>query len=231
MSEPPSSEPDGYQRNGVWVLRDAEPDPQPPGWSERLVAWLDRRLGDRWRDRRWWLLGAAVVMGVVVVVALASGKPARMPDEQKQFLDIVQRGQHAVREGNDITLVTASRERASAACTLLPRDGRVEDWVGTLDKVDTVYGGEAGRASVRLAHDVKLRTWNRSSEDGKDHTLVDPHSDVYQSLAGLHDGDAVRFSGVFLRDGASCLHETSVFAKNGMLTPSFVFRFTQVDPR
>ena len=167
----------------------------------------------------------------MLLVVAGATSPARVPDEQRDFLAIVKRGQTAVNDGNDLTLVTAARDRAGAVCTLLPRDGAVEDWVGTLEKVGTVFGGKSGQVSVALDDDIHLRTWSRASQDKQDHTLVDPNSDVYRSLADLKAGAKVRFSGTFEPNGATCVHETSVFARNGMLTPSFVFRFTAVGPR
>lgn len=223
---------DGYYRNGAWVPRDEQPDPRPPGWRQRLETWFDSRFGLPVTDRRVWVPATLVVTGLVVIWIVASaGGPARLPQEERDFLDVVKRGQTAVSDGNDITLVTAARDRTSGACALLPRDGRVEQWVGTISEVGTVFGGKQGHLTVEIGQDVKLRTWSRESEDGDDHTLIDPNSDVYQALADLKSGDRVRFDGRFVPKGASCLHETSVFARNGMLTPSFVFQFTSVAPR
>jgi hypothetical protein len=219
---------DGYFRNGVWVPRGTEPDPQPPGWRERLESKYKIRL----EDRRLWVGAAAVLLVLVVVIVLASsGSPKRAPEAQRQFVEAVERGQKAVKDGNDITLVTAARKRASQVCENLPRGGAVEDWTGTLTKVGTVFGGKQGEVAVSLGNDVHLRTWNRESEDGKDHTLVDPNSDVYQQLSQLKSGDQVLFSGNFVPQGPVCIHETSLFARNGMLTPGFVFRFTSVAAR
>jgi hypothetical protein len=245
MSEPPPRDPDtdteadrtpvpvrervdGYFRNGVWVPRGTEPDPQPASWRERL----ESRYGIRLQDRRLWIGAAGVLLVLVVVAVIANGgAPARKPREEREFLKAVQHGQTAVKEGNDITLVTAARDRASAVCALLPPGGAVKDWVGTLTKVDTVLGGKKGQVAVKVADDVQLHTWSRESEDTKAHTLVDPNSDVYRDLADLTSGDQVRFSGAFVPKGATCIHETSLFARNGMLTPGFVFRFTAVGPR
>jgi hypothetical protein len=221
---------DGYFRNGIWVPRGTEPDPQPPGWRERL----ESQFGIRVEDRRLWV-GAAVVLLVlvVVVVVLANrgGPPQRSPKAQRDFLRAVQRGQMAVQAGNDITVVTAARERASEVCRDLPRDGSVENWTGTLTKVGTVFGGKQGEVAVSLGDGVHLRTWNHKSQDTKDHTLVDSHSDVYQQLSHLQTGDLVLVSGNFVPKGAICIHETSLFDRNGMLTPGFVFRFTSVVAR
>lgn len=242
MSESPPREPDdhrtsavpvrertdGYVRNGVWVPRDAEPDPQPPSWWEQLEA----RWGIRRDDRRWWVAAGGVLLLLVVVVVVAAtreGAPPRKPEQQRDFLAAVERGQRQVRAGNDITLVTADRQRSSQACRHLP-GGKVHGWIGTLTKVGTVFGGDQGQVTVSLGHDVTLHTWSHQSQDAKDHTLVDSHSDVYQVLADLDTGDRVVFDGTFVPEGGACLHETSLFARNGMLTPGFVFRFTAVAP-
>jgi hypothetical protein len=241
MSEPPPREPDddrtpvpvrergdGYFRNGTWVPRGTEPDPQPPGWREQV----ESRLGISLDDRRLWMAaGGVLALLILVVVIVNAGSPTRRPQEERDFLTAVKHGQTAVKDGNDITLVTAARDRASAVCALLPRGGAVEDWVGTISRVGTVFGGKQGQLEISLGNDVHVRTWSRASEDAKDHTLVDPNSDVYRALADLKSDDQVRFSGSFVPRGATCVHETSLFARNGMLTPSFVFRFTEVGPR
>jgi len=177
------------------------------------------------------VLQAGLFIVVLLLVVTNRGSPAQVPKEERDFLTAVRHGQTAVRNGNDITLVTAARERASEACALLPRGGGAEDWVGTLTKVGTLFGGKQGEVAVSLGNDVHLRTWNRESEDVKDHTLVDPNSDVYQQLSQLKSGDQVLFSGNFVPKGPVCIHETSLFARNGMLTPGFVFRFTSVAAR
>lgn len=244
MSEPPPREdedartatpvrqrPDGYFLNDQWVRRDAGLDDEQPSSLERLRQVWGTGLGERWQDRRVRIgVGAALALLVVLVIATSGSEPVRMPADERAFLDAVRQGQDAVREGNDLTLVTARRDRASAICPALG-DGQVSGWVGTIADVSTVSSGAKGHLTVRLAEGVQLRTWERASEDSRDRTLIDPNSDLYRTLAELDAGDQVRFAGDFRPRGASCLHETSVFAKNGMLTPSFVFRFTDVARR
>jgi hypothetical protein len=242
MSEPPPREPhdertpvpvrdraDGYFRNGTWVPRDAEPDPRP-GWRERI----EGRLGIRFDDRRLWVGAAALALVLLVIVVLVLNRgdePLRVPKREHDFLAAVRQGQSAVRAGNDLTVVTADRDRNSSVCAWMPANGKVTNWLGTLTDVGTVLGSKQGEVAVSIGDSVKLHTWSHASQDGKDHTLVDPNSDVYRSLSKLKPGAKVVFSGSFRPDGPLCLHETSLFARNGMLTPGFVFRFTSVAPR
>lgn len=245
MSEPPPREdedartatpvrerPDGYFLNDRWMRRDARLIDEQPSVRERLRDVWDARLGEHWQDRRvriatWAVLGLVLVL---VVVAASGSSPAAMPQQEKDFVAAVQRGQQAVKDGNDLTLVTARRDRASTICPQLG-DGEVSGWVGTISDLSTVFSGKRAHLTVRLADGIQLRTWERASQDGKDRTLIDPNSDVYRTLAGMKTGDEIQFTGSFRPRGAGCLHETSVFEKNGMLTPSFVFRFTDVAPR
>ena len=225
---------DGYYRNGEWVPRNPLPDPPPAGVRERLDRWLQERFGTGLDDRR--VQGAAVAIAAVLllllVLALNRGAaPAKRPEQERKLLDAVAVGQQAVQEGNDLTVVTAARDRNSTICGLLPEGGRVKDWVGTITDLGKVTGGDQGHLTVSIGNSTKLRTWSHASEDTSDHTLVDSHSDVYQALADLNEGDRVRFSGTFRHEAGSCVHETSLFDRNGMQTPSFLFRFTAVDPR
>jgi hypothetical protein len=240
MSEPPSREPetdirtdpkpergDGYFRNGVWVPRNQDPDPKPPTWRDRLEALLD----SRWSEPRMWLPAAVVLVVLIVLIISAASGPAQAPAEQRDFLTAIKRGQTDVSEGNDITIVTATRDRARRICGLLPRDGAAVDWVGTIEDVGTIFGGTDGHLSLSIGNDVDLKTWTSGSDDAKDHTLIDPDSEVYRALSELHSGDEVKFSGTFAPRGRSCIHETSIRARNGMLTPGFIFDFTAVAPR
>ena len=114
------------------------------------------------------------------------GIPARRPREERDFLAAVEHGQTAVKDGNDITLVTAARDRASAVCALLPHGGAVEDWVGHDQQGRHRVRGQAGAGRPsRSATTSSCAPGARASEDAKDHTLVDPNSDVYRDLADL----------------------------------------------
>ena len=245
MSEPPAGQGEdtralapvrerarGYDFNGEWVATSPVPDIRPMSWRERFRA----RYGVAWNDRRVLLVAGGVVLGLtvlVVVLALVArtSGPARMPKQQREVLAAVAQGQAAVRNGNDLTVVTAARDRSAAICRLLGKDGRVQDWVGTIQDLGTVLGGDQGHLTVSIGRSTRLRTWSRQAEDAQDHTLIDSHSDVYRTLSGLHEGDRVRFSGSFRPSSGTCLHETSVFDRNAVKTPSFVFRFTAVAPR
>jgi hypothetical protein len=183
--------------------------------------------------KRWALGGGAVLVLaiVLVVVALArSGTPEvrRVPADEKKFLQGVQDGQYEVHHGNAFTLVTARGDRSAALCNVLEQAHQtVRGWLGTIHDIDT-RGDDEGIITVSIGSDTDLRTGSGAGADKR--MLVNPGSGVYRSVAGLHDGDRVVFAGTFVRSGTSCVKETSVHPKNGMLTPDFLFVFSSIAP-
>jgi hypothetical protein len=173
-------------------------------------------------------IAATLVALLLFLLVIALNSPQSLPEQERHFLTIVKRGQDAVRHGNDVTLVTAKRRRAEEICELLPRDLKASKWQGTVSEVGTVSGSEAGDLRVAIGDGVEVKTWTSPGDDKRDHTLVSPKSPLYDSLAKLRKGEKVTFTGTFAPRPATCVQETSIFAKNGMLTPDFIFRFTAV---
>ena len=175
------------------------------------------------------MAAAGVVVAIVVVVLIAHrGAIARVPQQERDFLRAVRHGQEAVRKGNDLTLVTAARDRSSAVCRVASAtNGGVENWVGTISNIDTVMGGKQGHVAVEIGDDVTAEAPGAASRRTPRTTRWSTRTPTSTApWPDLKSGDKVRFNGAFVPHGATCLHETSLFARNGMLTPGFVFRFT-----
>jgi len=122
--------------------------------------------------------------------------------------------------------VQARKARANAICDLLP-GLQAKNWTGTVSDVSTELGGDKGILEIQLTDDIKVSTWNNSLSDIDGHTLIDPASKLYASLADLSEDDEVVFSGKFVHD-TDCLSEQSVVDENGMSTPTFTFKFESV---
>jgi hypothetical protein len=221
MSEPP---PEGPQRI-------------PPGYvllNERLVSRDEMAVTptgspDR---RRWWYVAAGIgALLVVLAIGRALTSPGdRVPEQQQQFMEAVRVGQERVRDGNEVTVVDARLQRQQNICSVL-RGRPVEGWVGTLADIDTTLAGESGMITVDLGQGVELRTSNALLGDDDERSVIRPGTPAFGEIADLHDGDEVTFSGSFVPSDDACFHETSLRARNGMLTPGFVFRFTAVASR
>jgi hypothetical protein len=55
-------------------------------------------------------------------------------------------------------------------------------------------------------------------------------SPVFQALVAMKEGDAVRFSGTFIRDEADCVREGSMSLSGSMTEPEFIMRFSAAAP-
>ena len=221
MSEPP---PEGPQRI-------------PPGYvllNERLVSREEMAVTPTGTpDRRRWIYVAAGLVGLLVVLAVARAVTApdeRVPEQQQSFMEAVRLGQERVRTGNEVTVVDARLERQQNICSVL-RGRPVEGWVGTLADIDTTLAGESGMITVDLGQGVELKTSDSLLGGDAERSVIRPGTPAFSEIADLHDGDEVTFSGSFVPDDDACFHETSLRARNSMLTPGFVFRFTAVAPR
>ena len=223
MSEPPSEDDTRRIPAGHVLLND------------RLVTRDELEVTPLRRpSRRPWFLGAVgVLLGLVLVATVVrwiSAPDDPLPVQQQRFLAAVAHGAERVREGNEVTVVEARRERRRAICTLLG-DRPVRDWEGTLTDIDTTLGGEDGMITVKVGEDAELRTSNPLLAAEDERSVIRPGTSAFSEIADLQDGDRVRFSGRFLAGEDGCFQETSLRARNGMLTPGFVFRFTAVEPR
>jgi hypothetical protein len=180
--------------------------------------------------RRRWLLGGAALLLLVLVAMVASSKhdDRVAPADEKAFLKAVHHGQDRVHHGNAVTLVAARAERARSLCQLLtPRHQKVHGWLGTIHDIDTRSDNE-GVITVTIGDNTDLRTG--SGDGAEKRTLLRPGSQVFESVAKLHNGDRVVLGGTFVRDRGACVKETSVNPKNGMLTPDFLFLFSSIAP-
>jgi hypothetical protein len=177
------------------------------------------------------------VGALIFIIAIAGGDESQgdagrdRPDLQEEFTRIVQDGQEAAEGGNEVAAHKAHEVRTEAMCDALPDDLRISDWIGEVDEIDTTTGGDSGVLDVQIADGINVTTWNNSMSDSGDHTLIDPESSLYDTLAELEEGDEITFSGTFIASESDCLHEQSLFETNSMEHPAFVFRFASVDPR
>ena len=214
--------PPGFRlHNGVLV-----PAEQPA--ITRIIAKTPPKPDPR---RRQWLIGGGALLVLVVIVLAVTGSTRRAerhaPADEKEFLEAVQHGQDRVNHGNAVTLVSAKAERGKKICELLgPQHQKVHGWVGTIKGIDT--RDDEGIITVSIGHDTDLRTGSGAGAEKR--VLLRPGSEVFESVAKLDDGDRVVVDGTFVRDQGSCVKETSTFAKNGMLTPDFLFLFSSIHP-
>ena len=126
---------------------------------------------------------------------------------------------------NDIIRARLTAQRNATLCAVLPR--KVEGWIGRLTNLSLIGTGEA-MLTVDLDGKVSVRTWNDMVSDAFDHSTVPPNTPLASKLETMRTGSIVSFSGQFISDSKSCIHEMSITTAGGMDSPELLFRFTDV---
>ncbi len=198
------------------------------------------------------LLGLVLAGGVIVVLAAINGggqQPApagapapvdspvaapasivvQLPKPEAALIRAVSDGRRAYASGaNDMAKGAARPERAKAVCAALP-SLNVAGWRGTVETLSTNGDGK-GILGVRLAPHVTVSTTNNDLSDAIEHTLIAPGSALFKAAIGLHEGEAVVFSGQFLRSATDCIEEDSVTLEGSIDDPDYSFRFSGIRP-
>ncbi len=152
-----------------------------------------------------------------------------MPQDQKQFIDIVERFDRAYAQADSDIAKDATRlQRAKAICAAI-RTPTVHNWTGTVFKVLSNREG-MGFLELTLSAHMRITTWNDSIADIGDNTLIDPKSPLFDQAVLLKKYQQVLFSGSFIPDSADCFRETSMTLADSMDQPEFLFRFSDISP-
>jgi len=139
-----------------------------------------------------------------------------MPQDQKQFIEIVEHFHNAyTQRDSDIAKNATRLQRAKAICAAA-RTPVVQNWTGTVFKVSTSREGK-GVLELTLSTHMGITTWNDSIADVGDHTLIDPKSPLFDQTVLLKKNQDVLFSGSFIPDPTDCFRETSMTLSELML--------------
>lgn len=118
------------------------------------------------------------------------------------------------------------QRRVAILATLGPQL-RVDDWSGTLRKLETNSEGKA-IITVRIAPDVDLLTWNNSLSDSVHGTMIDKGTPLYAAMMNMAVGDKIKVSGNFVSADADGIFENSMTIRGAMTAPEFLFRFDAI---
>jgi hypothetical protein len=136
-----------------------------------------------------------------IIVLLLAGLCERanagdMPQDQKQFIGIVERFDRAYAQAdNDMTKSATRLQRAKAICAAI-RTPVVRNWTGTVFKVSSNREGK-GVLELTLSTHMRVTTWNDSIADTGDNALIDPKSPLFDQTVLLKKNQQVLFSGSF----------------------------------
>jgi hypothetical protein len=134
---------------------------------------------------------------ILLLAGLCEGANAGdMPQDQKQFIDIVEHFDRAyARADNDITKSATRLQRAKAICVAI-RTPVVRNWTGTVFKISSNREGK-GILELTLSTHMRVTTWNDAVADIGDNTLINPNSPLFEQTVLLKKNQQVLFSGSF----------------------------------
>jgi hypothetical protein len=145
---------------------------------------------------------------------------------EDQFLAILQDGKASYQNTSDATLSLGARaNRAADLCTLLGTERDAVDWTGTISDLSS----SGSVLAIKLGNDVTVGT--SSPSDSQPTSMIDPASDLFNTISQMHVGERVRFSGNFFPSDSDCIKETSLTPKGSMTSPYFLMKFTAVAPQ
>ncbi|HCA9741444.1 TPA: hypothetical protein MYK25_000819 [Klebsiella pneumoniae] len=171
----------------------------------------------------------------LVWIAFNSGKDGggqklttvQMPSDEAEFVTIVSQAQEAIKSSTNDMQVGGVKARRDADLCKLITDTSINGWLGKVEDIGANSDGK-GVISLELADGITLKTWNNSFSDGRDNTLIESGTDVFEAASSLKNGDIVRFSGDFIADKSSCLREASLSLRGKISSPEFIFRFRNI---
>jgi len=151
-------------------------------------------------------------------------EPTDVPQDQKAFMDVIDRFVRAYAAAqNDMAKGATRPQRAKAICATL-RSPVIRGWIGTVYKLSSNNEGR-GVLELALSDHLWVKTWNNVISDTMDHTLIDPEDPIFAKTAALKEHQKVQFSGSFLPDTKDCFHESSMAISGSMDEPEFYIPF------
>ena len=205
----------------------------------------DRRGKSKRGIRTVFALLVLVVIGVFVVTfmgaidnddKLMQRATSAMPVDESHFTKITADfGGSKFIDANVLQLVPMRRARAKAFCSAVT-DGQVKNWVGRAEAVSATTAGDA------ILHlylygpgSVEIENWNEKTNAIEDKMPIAQDSPMFSVISTLKSLDLVRFDGelqshgndCFRTDGSEQADEDGNLAQT-MMSPTFVFRFTNV---
>lgn len=128
---------------------------------------------------------------------------------------------------NDMAAGAQRQRRAKAICAILGKKPSVKRWTGFITRLSS-NGDGLGVLSIGSSKGITIKTWNNALSDSSDNTLISADSPVMDVAMNLAVGQAVEFSGTFVRDKADCIREGSLTQDGSMREPEFIMKFSSL---
>ena len=155
------------------------------------------------------------------------GEFGNYPASQAKFVKVIEVARDKIDAAEtDLQESVALRQRDKDLCAILG-NYTATNWTGVIDNVGANGEGKA-YVEIKIADNVKIKTWNNAFSDLSDGTLIPETSKFFNSLVALKKGDLVTFSATFLRGDNFCLKKANLTQTFYAIDPGFIVRFTNV---
>lgn len=186
------------------------------------------------------LVGAIVLITVISAIteggdgdsanSAQADREARMPESQLQFVGAAQQARQSASEAsNDMAKGGIRADRAAQICQALAGNAGIQGWVGEVTKIDSNSDGK-GVLSISLAENVTVTTWNNALSDIGSGTLIEPNTDLFNTVSAMTRGDLVEFGGQFTQSDVDCVGEQSLTLDGSLTDPEYTMVFENVRP-
>lgn len=150
------------------------------------------------------------------------------PPQQEKFNQIIQKYAEAFATAENEMAAGAQRSRrAKEICGILKKHS-IKDWTGFITELSS-NGDGLGVLTIETGKGTTVGTWNNSLSDFRDGTLLDPDGRAFQQAMTLTEGQAVKFSGTFVKSKVDCVGEKSITLSGSMTKPEFLIKFTNIE--
>ena len=173
-------------------------------------------------------LTLCAIVCIASLVGCDSDESLPTPPAEAQFISTVERYISLYKSASNELQKSSLRTQRAKELEGLVRDRNISGWVGTLREMTTTSGGDAAIVIQLPRSSIRVRTWNNTFSDVLGATLIKHGSSLYNQIAVLSKGNAVKFEGSFLIDVRDWVKEASVTENGSMTEPEFLFRFADV---
>ncbi|KQW20976.1 hypothetical protein ASC80_12520 [Afipia sp. Root123D2] len=174
-------------------------------------------------------------LGAIVVGTLVGGGRSAVPpvpsvpppsDQARFMAAVAQARTQFTSAANELAAGGIRNVRQRTICSAL-QGHNADGWVAKISYLST-NGDGRGVITLELAPGLRVSTWNNALSDYSDKTLIAPDTQLFKSLAGMKNGDTVRFSGRFFSSDVDCVREQSMTLAGSMKSPVFTMRFSSI---
>ncbi len=151
------------------------------------------------------------------------------PIDQNNFIEIVENYSNQYQQAENDLLKSKARKQRGIETRAFRN---VSNWVGIIEEMATTGEGHAYLSIIIPNTNIKIKTWNNTISDMFSNTLIKNGNALYMTIAEMNDDDVIYFSGYFEKSSTNKLdsiEEGSLTEYGSMISPEFIFHFTNIE--